>query len=502
MKIKLRIKSPKRIQISNPLHSNWFFPITLFIFEVLSALYGEKLPENGGFGWDGIAYASLAQDGIRSWWANDFFVFRLFPSLLVNVAFKLLHIATTPPNIVLAFGLLNALSVAVAAWFAKKIFVLLDLKPGTQLLGFVLLFINCGVLHFIKYYPVMTDAVGLCLGTILLYCYLKNLSAELIIVGVFGAFTTPLLALIELPLILFPYKPIEYRPLDPTKLKLLSAVGFVYFIAISIYVVYIAKYWLNIPMVLQPNQLLLPVGIITSAIVFAGIIRLVSNANFFDFGWIKTQFTKWGIISTAVFLGLVILCKWLIPSNAPSPYPANFFIFTHHTTTAFMRPLIGIAGQLNFFGALVLLCLLFWKRIYTHIHELGLGFVLCVAGILLLFGQTCEARTLFSFLPFLTIAVLIALNKRTFNPLFYALIVAINLLTSKVWLTINYQWGNGWDETGAANFPNQWFFMHLGPWMSPKVWLILLVMVFLFSVLLFVLSKLRVSFKKEIVAHV
>lgn len=487
--MKIRIRKPKGIKLSNPLRNKWFFPLALFIFQLLSALYGEKLPENGGFGWDGMAYASLAQDGIKSWWANDFFIFRLFPSLLVNVAFKLFHISNSAPHIVLAFGILNAVSVSIAAIFMRRIFDALQLRPAIRNLGLMLLFINCGILHFIKYYPVMTDAVGLCLGTIILYCYLKNHSIELIIAALFGAFTTPLIAIIALPLLLFPYKKMEYEALPPIKTKLLSLAGFLYFIGISVYVTYVVKYWLNIPMVLQPKAALLPVGILASALVFAGLVRLFSNRLFFQFSWIKAQFSRWGIITLLIFLGLVALCKFLIPSNGASPYPASFFFFSHHTTCTYMRPLIGLSGQLNFFGSLSLLCIIFWKSIYTKIHQLGLGFTLSLAGVMLLFGQTCEARTLYAIMPMLALALLVAINDYQFHTFFYILVLAINLLTSKVWLTINYQWGNGWDETGAANFPNQWFFMHLGPWMSEKVWLSLLIMALVFTALLFLFSR-------------
>lgn len=489
MKIKIRIAAPKRLRLGNPFNSLWFFPLALFIFELLSAIYGEKLPENQGLGWDGMAYASLAQDGIRSWWANDFFVFRLFPSLLINVAFKLFHITATNEHLVLAFGVLNAFSVAITAFFMKKIFMHLNLRSSTQSLGFILMFINCGILHFIKYCPVMTDAVGLCLGTIVLYSYLKGFPVLLTVAAAFGAFTTPLIAMIAAPLILFPYQPMSYEALSPKKIKALSGLAFLYFIGISFFVSYIAKYWLNIPMVLQPKYTILPVGIILSAIVFSAIVRLLSNTQFFQLNWIKNSFSRWGIIGFIIFIGLVGVAKFLIPSNAPSPYPASFFFFTHHTTCTYMRPLIGLAGQFNFFGSLVLLCIIFWKSIYTNIHKLGLGFTLALAGVLLLFGQTCEARTLYGVLPLITLALLVAVDQYDFSKLFYLLVLIINIATSKVWLTINYQWGNGWDETGSANFPNQWFFMHLGPWMSEKVWMDLLILAAISITLLYLLVR-------------
>src|ERR1700728_2859226 len=50
-----------------------------------SVFWGEKLPINGGFGWDGLIYGSVAQDlNFRA--LSDFYFQRTLPSVLVHAA--------------------------------------------------------------------------------------------------------------------------------------------------------------------------------------------------------------------------------------------------------------------------------------------------------------------------------------------------------------------------------------------------------------------------------
>lgn len=455
---------------------NLLFPVLMLVYQILAALYDEKLPENNGLGWDGQAYGDMAMMGLKSWWLNDFFALRMFPSILVNVALKLLGFANNFENIVLGFGILNAVCISLALFFLLKIFDLLNFKPATQALGLLVVFFNYGILKFVVFYPVMTDAVALLISTMMVFCYLKKHHIELVILALFGAYTTPLLILLAGPLLLFPYQAESYEaPLEDKGKKLLWLGAATYFLAISFYVSFVVEYWLNIPMVLQPKEGFLIPGIFASAILFAGIAALLGNQNFLKIDWIKSRFTRTGLISLVAFIGLFILSRNMVQTNAPSPYPASFFFYSHHTTCTYMRPLIGIAGQFNFFGILVILMILTWSVFIQKIQQLGFGIHVALTGCLLAFGMTCEARTLYALLPLAALPMLMAINDRKLGNLFFLLVLLVNFGTGKLWLRINYQWGNGWDESGAANFPNQWFFMHLGPWMSHNVWQFLLI---------------------------
>jgi hypothetical protein len=468
----------------------WYgFPVLMLLFQMISVLFAEKLPENEGLGWDGGAYAHIVQYGLDSIRFNDFYIFRTFPIILVNVALKIFGLLPVSKNIVFFFGVLNAISIALGVYFIQRIFKLLQINASHALFGMFLIFFNFGLLRFVVYYPVMTDAMSFVLVAAMLFAYFKNKSIELFFVSLAGTFTTPLLIPIGFALLLFPYSKIPYQPLEKKFKNIIPIAFIIYYVAISYYVVYVVKYWLPIPLVLQPNYELMDLGIVLSALVFGGIGMSLCNKTFFTIHWIKSLL-NWKAIAFAMgFITLIYIAKSNIPSKGESPYPMSFFINTHHTTVAFMRPLIGIGSQVNFFGAIILLCIVFWREISIKIHDLGLGFIAACVGILLLFGQTCEARTIYGLLPFLGIVFIYSIKDLDIPKYLWIGVIVLNFIIAKLWLVINYTWGNGWDANGAANFPNQWFWMHLGPWMSWEVWATLLGLSILFSSIFFAIKK-------------
>jgi len=56
--------------------------------------------------------------------------------------------------------------------------------------------------------------------------------------------------------------------------------------------------------------------------------------------------------------------------------------------------------------------------------------------------------------------------------LFYLLTFIFNFALSKLWLFFDFDVEHQQSMTdGTIAFPNQWFFMHLGKWMTEWVWL-------------------------------
>ncbi len=462
-------------------------------------IFMPQLPANAGLGWDGYNYYSLTVNGFESEVLNSYLVLRILPCLLIHILFKLLSISFEPANVILAFKIMNTVLIGLSALMVKRIFDQYKLSPASQLTGFVLVFLNYGVIVFTYYYPVMTDTPAFFLSVALFYFFVRGELSNVFLTGLIGAFTWPLLLAMAFALILFAKTENKVHPLPKGGLFALGMLCAGYAIAVSWYFVIYKEGKAEDLFTLPIGTGMLPVAFLFTGLLYYFMSYLLDNRTFFDFKYYRSVLDGNRIFALLALTVVFLLVRSSLKVNAPSEFLSPFTQIEITMVYAFQRPLIALVSHFNYFGCVLLLCILFWKEISAYFTSFGLG----VAGVifisLFLFFAQAESRRLVYFFPWIMIIVSLFLGKYEFKKTFYLLIFVFNFALAKLWLFFDYAPENALLKDGTITFPNQWFFMHLGRWMTEYVWLWLCITLII-SLLLFIVNLYKIEFTKKEIA--
>lgn len=221
------------------------------------------------------------------------------------------------------------------------------------------------------------------------------------------------------------------------------------------------------------------------------------NKTFLHLDYYRSQLNGNRIFAAIALVITFFIIRFSIAVNTASEYVTLYHQLKIHLVYAFQRPFITIVSHFNYYGCIMLLLLLFWKRYAAFVSTFGLGVAGSVFFCLFVFSLKPESRALIFFFPWLMILMALYLGKYQFSNLFYVLIVILNLVMAKLWLFFDYDMGGiKLLKDGTFDFPNQWFMMHLGIWMSEYVWLWLCISVTV-SLLLFTFSLYKIEFGKK-----
>lgn len=478
------------LKLKSILDSHLFFPVLILYYGVFCILFGESYPFNGGLSFDGTVFSSFIPDFTKSFYFDSFYVSRILPALLVSVFFKLFSINSTQDHILVAFQILNLISIILSCYFLKQILVLFKIPLKIQLLSFTLFLLNFGVVKFPFYLPVMTDTLALMLSTALLFYYFKNNITGIVICTFFAAFTWPMsyyqgLLLIAFPVCFLPFK-------TPFKMQKMSVyVGSVlYALALIIIIIFIEKFDNNPGyFIMMIDRNLLPVSILGIVLSYFFFAKLFLNRTLFDVALFIRKISHGRIlISFAVFATVLLTIHFLNPkpiSNASIPQ-----ILRDPTIQGLIKPLISIIAHTGYFGIIVCLLLLFWNSFSKTVSQMGWGILAALGLNLFLFGIAPESRHLINLMPWLIVFLAITFNKYWFSNSFYIVVGLLSFVASKIWLLLNIYDSfpsTGMDKNGSLGLPEQLFWMNIGQYMSKQMYYIQGAMMFFFTGILFLL---------------
>lgn len=459
-------------------------------------LFMPQLPANGGLGWDGAKYYDLTVNGFNSQVLDSYLVLRIFPCLFIHILFKVFSISFAPQNVILGFKIMNTVLIGLGAFMVKGIFDRYKLNPISQLTGFVLVFFNYGVLNFTYYYPVMTDTPAFVLGIALFYFFVRGEFTNVLLTGLIGAFTWPLLLPMAFTLVLLSKTPQDFQPLPRGGLYTLGLLCVAYAVGTGYYFIIQNGARADDMYTLPVSEGMLPVTFLYMAILYFGFACLLANKRFFDFSYYRSLIS-WPKIMALIAVALVfVLLRSLLKVNATSEFLSPFTQIKITMVYAFQRPLIAVVSHINYFGCGILLCLVFWKRISAFIAGFGPGVAISIFVSVFLFFAQAETRRLTYLFPWVLILVSLFLGQYRFSTLFYVLIFAVNFATAKLYLFFDYSGGSRPLSDGTLGFPDQWFLMNLGRWMTENTWLWLCVLLIV-SLLLFMVSLYRIKLSKQ-----
>ncbi len=483
-----------RERLSSPLfYSCLLGGISLYF--ILSFIFAEKLQANNGLGWDGWRYADLVKNLLDSKELDSYLIMRVIPSIWVHIVFKIFSIDSTPANIISGFEVLNLISILFGTFFTKRIMEHFNIQPMLQVLGLLLLLVNYAVLNFTVYYPVMTDSTGFALGAALLYFYVKAESVNLWLVSLLGFFTWPTIGFLGIILIVFPFHGKAKNEEEKSSKfigYILPLTVFVYVVAVGFYLIYKSNDFKPMAYTLPLDRTLAPISITVLAFTALWWASWIKNFPVFSVEYIGKKISLHGVASVAFLVVVFLLFKNL--KELPASENFNHFILTRpQIILGLVKPFIVLVSHVNYFGAVLILLLVFHQTIQNKISALGLGFVLAIIFNLILFGIVSESRSLINLLPWFVVMLVVSINHLQFSFWMFFPALLLNFISSKIWMKIGNVSNSGFNPDGTIAFPYQKFFMNLGPWISTEMWLLFCI-VFTVALLLQFLFLFRIKF--------
>ncbi|MDW8273831.1 MAG: hypothetical protein RMJ53_06355 [Chitinophagales bacterium] len=462
----------------------WFMPSIVAALGIWR-IFVPQLEANEGLGWDGLKYYDIAVNGLQSKVLDNYLVLRMLPSLYVHTIFLVFGIAFTPPNVILAFKLMHTVLLTVAAWMVKRIFDKYNLNALEQITGFCLVFLNYGALNFTYYYPVMTDTPAFVLSIALIYFYIYNDVPGMALTGLLGAFTWPLLFPMSVAL-LFSSSSHKTEQIHPAIFWGGRLISFFYAVAVCWYfVVYLAKET-DDAYTLPISRAWLPLSLILTGVLFFFFPDVLMHKHFYSKNSLSAVLDKNRILWALSAIIFFVFLKWLLPVNNPSKF-LKFSTQVNITMVyALQRPLIGLVSHFNYWGAAVLIGVIYWRSITAFWARFGLGFNFFIFFSLIMFFAQAESRRLAYIFPWILLGVALFVHERKFHAFFHIVLISINFLLAKLWLFPDRSKQSALLPDGTVGFPEQWFFMHLGRWMTEEVWMWLCVIFMVCAVVLLI----------------
>jgi hypothetical protein len=443
------------------------FPLILFLFGCFQLGWGEIVPVNAGFGWDGMAYGQTAE----LFWKllvtrklNPYDLQRCLPSALVHYGLVFFQAALSPQSILLGFRILNLILLTGAGFVWGLVVGELKLRGPLRWFSGIL-FCNFFALKFYFYLPVLTDQTAFFLAVCLLYFYLKKKRAGVLTVSILGFFTWPLSLLGGLLLYLWPQRETAQCPSGRKSFFLAALLAGLY-VGAAAYLCLALDLSVsgNGPPV-KPFRPVLGLSLAgTFACLLFGSFPLLNQRYVFSrAAWGEAFRRK----SVAALLIPVFLYGAAFLAFPTAPRVSTLFLVKEALIGSIHRPFFFLVVTVVYYGPAILLGIFLWRKIVRHVATLGLGATLYFLMYLFIFVNEDPRKIVFLF-PFATAMMLKACEEMAWPATAYRFLGVMSLLYSKVWL-----WINATPLTGDyQRFPYQYLFMSVGIIMSDAMYVV------------------------------
>jgi hypothetical protein len=345
----------------------------------------------------------------------------------------------------------------------------------------------------------MTDTVAFSLSIMLLFAYIKDNVAGILLLTLILAFTWPMGYYQGILLIAFPYRHMSFTSFGKAARITLAILSVLLFLAAFVYVILINKADTDLIFVPKIEQGLLPYSVMFVSLIYLGFARLFFNKEIFNVGYfIKSLDLKRIVLALITFTAVTFFISML--DLPPSKIYKVSAVLENPIVHSLVRPLLSIVSHYSFYGIALCMIIIFWRDISIKVSRSGWALIAAIALNLYLFGIMPESRMLINLFPWLVIFLIYSINDHNLSNTFYVVTACLCLAASKIWLLIDYEMdydlGLVTDANGSLDFPNQRFYMNLGPWMSEKAYYLHgAAMIISFLILFFMIYK--ITFSKE-----
>ncbi len=451
--------------------------------------YGEKTQVRAGFFYDGSVYADITKhfeelvfhkgagadpfkhdsDQFKHG-INDYLLQRALPLGLVHYSIRAIGAEFSNENIIRGFEYWNLVYLLISILTWHFILQKRSLNSMLQLLSYVLIFGNFAFLKLNFYYPVLTDTPAFMLMMLTLWAWLNHKPIFQTILLLCGAFTWPSFFYLSGVLLFFMPNKNDDLYDENSKIKFWATpVAALLFVGFSIWVFYL-KHHIDGAMAYfegewgaeKLNRTLLPLSIVlmlTYLMLACYNLFKLSAAKLFD---IRRYLKSFHVITGVVLLLLFIAIKIVLHELKGADTVLGIKLYFRNT---FLRsctdPLTFLVSNIQYFGILFILWLLYFKSTLRQVQSHGPGAVIIMAMILI-FSINSESRQITYIIPILCYFLMPKIGALNLSKMQVLALLGCNLLLSKAWLPLNH----GENRDILTAFPDQWYFMNMGPWMS------------------------------------
>jgi hypothetical protein len=447
--------------------------VAALLVSLIAYRTAERVPVNGGFGWDGVIYARWAKDFYHEIFVNrvdTYYIQRILPAAVVHFTLRLLSVPLTDANVMRAFALLSVGLFTVMGYVWGLIANVLCIRPAGRWLGFAGLFLNYVTLKHTFYVPITTDVCAYALGLLMLHGYLTGRTGWLAMLTAIGAFVWPLAVPVGALLIVFPRGgTVRIRlPLIAVAagtLLALAGIGYAVYAGPAI------VHGLVDPLYMEPLRPMFPLSFaVAGAYLFAGLICLVSPKRQRESSHPRWRFGLSRNTVVAVVLVVATIGGIRFLQNAWSNGRHFFGIAEMLAITAqcaVAKPGVFLVTHAAYYGPLFLLAVLLWRPVCRLIRRQGLGLTLAVLLGLLL-SLNSQSRYFINIFVMVIPFVVKATDGLGWGRVQCGLTAGLGLLFSKCWLPMNTAPYSG----RLLEFPDQLMFMTHGPWISTATYVV------------------------------
>lgn len=461
----------------NSIHKiiGFFFLASLLGWFIFSFFYGERIQVHNGLGWDGARYAYWATLNpfalIRHGEGIDLYnIQRIFPSSVIFFATHLIkYQLSSPIRMVNAFYIYHFIMLSLSALALWKIAKHLKWDLKIFYLAMAGIFFNFPILKHFPYHPNLTDLTAFSLGIFTIYFYLKNNLLGLVVITLAATFTYPSMLYGALCFLLFKFNNDfqENNFLKSGNPKTNNAITLLCAAILAVYVIYIYKFdAITMKYVSFVRDIHRAPVILSTFALFLFIY--FSLKPLIDYRYAITSVKKLTWQGITLCLAFLLFLKAIIPLfTNESPVALTITKFLNYILIfSIVNPFNNLVSHILFFGPGVLLVIFFWKDIANLAKKMSPGFVLfLILYVILAIGP--ESRQIINAWPVFFILACQVLHKKNISWKQCYLFIVLCLLTSRFYISLNGDW------TGALmQFPDQKYFMNLGPWLSNKMYIV------------------------------
>ena len=453
--------------------------IIILVLFVLVALGGQILflpyiELAHGLGYDGSWYhqPSLTLFGK----VDNYHLFRIFPSKIAFFIRDLLGLDEKIGTTVRIFQVENLVFVGLTIWLLFKISAFKSYTGLKQMLFFIFCLFNFSVFKEFAFNPVMTDAMGFFLSTLIYWLHLKKSTFWLILALLAAMFCMPIIPVFYL--LWFLLESLEETTIEQTELPVFQryfplipvGVGLA-FVGISAIIVF---YFKRISVYTFPDEINLFLFPFTLLCNFLALWGIISRFKGFFLKGFFVAVKPFQVLKNKWFL---ILLAFLIFQNRAAHINNHFMIgysglFVGYPIILNLKPLIGIVDNLNFYGPVMFLFLIsFFRQPSGSRKPMQQDFLFLIFFLIIL---KPEARHSLFLIPLLSATLLDSLPVHLINIRFTGLVAVLAMLFSRFWYPTHWAhfppphllFSPETDQKIYQEFPVQHYFMFQGPMMA------------------------------------
>lgn len=480
----------------------------IFVVSLISAFhlfYSEYIPLNYGFGFEGYSiYLPLTKnfDQLVST-LDSYTIQRILPFAIGWSSLTFFNSGTpiSDKQVFVFWIFFNYMQIILICAYWHRISCYVNLGKVACLTGFAILILIFPTSKIDYYCNFSYDRTALLFGIMVLYYYITNNVALLLITSILSLAVWPTFILTNTILLLFPVnRPMTLLDTSNTFQKHLSTIlSLLLATTISLLFFMVWKTGnlntrADLARIVYP---LLPISIILSGVfVYSAIKTILDGVNIVETlkGYIHTSTCR--LVLVGILVGAYLLLTKVLANSTAEARMSFMEYFGNVATGAVQRPLQFIIAHILYFGPGFFLLMVLSRKIVAILHSIGLGMTLIVLFIVIQCLNS-ESRQMINLLPVIALLVAIAIDKSRAGYRFLSAFIISSIIISKVWLRINpdpstiprriYQYFPMIGDTQL--FPAQKHFMNFGPWISTQMLIIQSIIVILLCSLIYVFLR-------------